>query len=95
MRRWRTAFIGLLLLAVACASPSARPTPTPELPDFLVSASTEVKDMYAFALAHPEILSFIPCYCGCADTGHRSNRDCYIKQIQSDGSIVYDNHAFG
>lgn len=89
------AFVGLLLLGLACASPSARPTPTPELPDFLASASAEVKEMYAYALAHPEILSFIPCYCGCADTGDRSNRDCYIKQIQSDGAIVYNNHVVG
>ncbi len=95
MRHWRLAFVGLLVLGMACSSPAAKPTPTPAQPDYLATATPEVKEMYAFALAHPEILSFIPCYCGCADTGDRSNRDCYVKQIQGDGTIVYNNHAYG
>ena len=27
--------------------------------------------------------------------GHRSNLDCYVKQVNADGSIVFDEHAYG
>ena len=95
LKHLKLGIVGLLVLALACASPGAKPTPARNLPDWLESSSQELKDMYAFALARPEILSFIPCYCGCADTGDRSNRDCYIQKVQAGGAIVYSNHAYG
>jgi hypothetical protein len=36
-----------------------------------------VKEAYLFALEHPDLLEKIPCFCGCANTGHKSNKDCY------------------
>jgi len=39
------------------------------------------------------LLSAIPCYCGCGAQGHRSNLDCYVKEIGPDGSIVFEPHA--
>ncbi|MBK5330451.1 MAG: hypothetical protein JJD93_00670 [Ilumatobacteraceae bacterium] len=39
-------------------------------------------------------MRFIPCYCGCGkDAGHRSNRDCYVKRIDADGTVVLDSMA--
>ena len=59
------------------------------------SAPTEVKEAFQFAIANPDILSQIPCYCGCGGIGHMSNLDCYIKEVNPDGSIVFDYHAYG
>jgi hypothetical protein len=54
--------------------------------------SATAEQAYAYALANPEILQWIPCYCGCGAMGHRSNLDCYIKPT-GDGSIVFEEHA--
>ncbi len=37
-----------------------------------------VKNAYLFATKNPEILEQVPCYCGCDDIGHQSNKDCYL-----------------
>ena len=49
---------------------------------------------YRFAAANPEILKYIPCYCGCGEMGHGSNLDCYVDLFRPDGRAVsYENHA--
>lgn len=69
--------------------------PESALPDFVSNAPPQVKEAYQFAIANPDVLEAFPCYCGCGQMGHESNRDCYIKEIQPDGSMVFENHAFG
>jgi hypothetical protein len=54
-----------------------------------------VRDAYRFAIANRDILRQIPCYCGCGAEGHKSNADCYIKDVRPDGSIVFDPMSFG
>jgi hypothetical protein len=96
----------LLLLALlsgvsACAGLGGTPQPelklAPEsaLPDFVRDAPPQVKEAYRFAIANPDVLKTIPCYCGCQAVGHQNNLDCYIKNIQPDGTIEFENHAFG
>lgn len=94
----------LLLLALvisACgdaASPAANEltlAPESALPDFVQDAPPQVKEAYRFAIANPDVLSAFPCYCGCGAVGHQNNLQCYIKEIRSDGSIEFENHAFG
>jgi len=93
----RLGLLGLLvpLLAWGCVSRGVEPPPTSELPRFLMAASSEIRELYAYALSHPELLAYIPCYCGCVDIGHGNNRDCYIQQVSADGSVVYDRHGYG
>lgn len=55
-----------------------------------VTAMTE--EAYAYALSHPQIVQWMPCYCGCGAMGHRSNLDCYFKP-SSDGQITFEEHA--
>jgi hypothetical protein len=69
--------------------------PESALPDFVQDAPPQVKEAYRFAIANPDVLSYIPCYCGCGAVGHQSNRDCYVKEVRPDGSLEFDNHAFG
>lgn len=54
-----------------------------------------VQEAYRFAIANPEVLSRLPCYCGCGSVGHESNLDCFIQEFNPDGSVVFDDHAFG
>jgi hypothetical protein len=69
--------------------------PESALPDFVRDAAPQVQEAYRFAIANPEVLSKFPCYCGCGAMGHQNNLQCYIKEIRADGSIEFENHAFG
>jgi hypothetical protein len=90
--------IGLSPALSACGgSGNAAYTLAPEsaLPQFVSDAPPQVKEAYRFAIANPEILEAFPCYCGCGNMGHQNNLDCYIKQVAADGTVEFENHAFG
>ncbi len=55
-----------------------------------VAAATE--EAYAYALSHPQIVQWMPCYCGCGGMGHRSNLDCYVKPT-ADSKVAFEEHA--
>ena len=55
----------------------------------------EVQEAYRFAVANPEVLAVIPCYCGCGQAGHKNNRMCYVQSENPDGTVVFDDHAKG
>ena len=38
-----------------------------------------VRAAYQFAAEHPEVLSYVPCFCGCERGGHRGNDDCFVQ----------------
>lgn len=59
------------------------------------AAPVEVQEAYQFAFANPEVLETLPCYCGCAPLGHKSNYDCYVAGADASGGLVYDPHALG
>jgi hypothetical protein len=69
--------------------------PVSVLPDRVKAAPPVVQEAYRFAVASPNILSKIPCYCGCGNVGHQSNLNCFVKQFNADGSIVFDDHGLG
>jgi len=54
-----------------------------------------VQEAYQFAIANPEILENLPCYCGCGPIGHKSNYACYVQNVDENGAITYDTHALG
>ena len=62
-------------------------------PDFVKGSPAETQAAYAFALARPDVLQWLPCYCGCAAMDHRSNLDCFFKRREVAGSYVYEEHA--
>jgi len=64
------------------------------LSDKLRSAPQVVQEAYRFAIANPEILEKLPCYCGCGNMGHTSDLDCFIEEFKPDGSIAFGYHAF-
>ena len=63
------------------------------LPEY-ASRVSSIQQGYVFASMHPEILSWIPCYCGCyrPHNGriHGSVKDCFLV---NDEPLVYERHA--
>lgn len=67
----------------------------PKPPDFAYGPTTPKGTVkaYQFAIDHPELLAYIPCYCGCGqEAGHTSNLDCFIKK-RNGNEITFDDHA--
>jgi hypothetical protein len=49
---------------------------------------------YVFAAEHPEILSYVPCFCGCERGGHRGNHDCFVAARDSKGDVTaWESHG--
>lgn len=58
--------------------PQATLPPLPFSPSGPARPIDTVRDVYRFAAEHPEVLSYVPCYCGCERGGHRGNEDCFV-----------------
>jgi hypothetical protein len=69
--------------------------PMTDMPAEVQKAPTIVSDAYRFAVANPDTLKNVPCFCGCKSAGHTSNYSCYVQEVKSDGTIVFDPHALG
>jgi len=56
-----------------------------------------VRATYDFAAQHPEILQYVPCFCGCGEeAGHKSNEACFIARRDTKGNVLeWDTHGFG
>ena len=53
-----------------------------------------VNAAFAFAAEHPEVLSYIPCFCGCEHSGHRGNHDCFVKSRAANGDVLqWEEHG--
>ncbi len=53
----------------------------------------QTEEAYAFALYHPQVVQWMPCYCGCARMDHRSNLDCYLKRAAPGQATQFEEHA--
>jgi len=47
-----------------------------------------LKDAHIFTADHPEVASYVPCYCGCGSAGHKNNADCFVKGRTPDGLVT-------
>jgi hypothetical protein len=47
-----------------------------------------VSEVYKFAAEHPEVLGYVPCYCGCERGGHRGNDDCFVASRAANGDVT-------
>jgi len=66
------------------------------MPAEVQSAPVTVQQAYQFAVVNPDVLTQLPCYCGCGPIGHTSNSACYVAEQNPDGSAkIFDNHALG
>ena len=98
-------FVGLVIILISgliaggCSSQtSGKPYPfaaLSDLPEEVQAAPASVRQAYQFAVANPDVLKEIPCYCGCGAMGHTSNYACYIQDDSSEDNLVFDGHALG
>src|SRR5512141_2702630 len=54
--------------------------------------TARTEEAYQYAMEHPLVLQWMPCYCGCGAMGHGNNLDCYFEP-NAGGSIVFEEHA--
>jgi hypothetical protein len=62
-------------------------------PAYVSHSGHETESAYAFAVARPDIVEWMPCYCGCASLDHRSNLECFLERRQAGAPIVFEEHA--
>lgn len=102
-RRLPPLFLFLLLgnlLLSACSlageqKASVDLAPVSSLPRQVQDAPVAVRTAYQFAVANPDALRNVSCYCGCGAIGHESNLACYIAEFGTDGRPTFDDHAMG
>ena len=104
LKRFSLVLVVLLFGTVvlsACGAPSTEHAkmamaPASSLPQEMQKAPATVRESYQFAVANPDALKNVPCYCGCGSIGHTSNLSCYVKELDGNGKVVaFDNHALG
>jgi hypothetical protein len=79
----------------AANTQAVKMAPVSQMPAEVRQAPATVREAYQFAVANPQVLEHVPCYCGCGSIGHKSNLACYVQEFKSDGSIKFDDHALG
>ena len=66
------------------------------MPDYVMSAPEDVQMAYQFAMDRPDIMMWMPCYCGCGGhAGHKSAKNCFIKESSTASNIQVDEHGAG
>jgi len=65
------------------------------MPVEVKNAPAIVQQAYQFNVANPDVMTQIPCYCGCGAMGHTSNYACYVKDQDAAGVLAFDEHAIG
>ncbi|TYS18840.1 hypothetical protein FZC78_04895 [Rossellomorea vietnamensis] len=64
-----------------------------QLPSFLDDKDENIQLVYASAAQNPELLEYIPCYCGCGESaGHMNNLNCFVHEIVDD-KVIWDDHG--
>lgn len=66
-----------------------------KMPAEVKSAPVAVRQAYQFNVANRDVMTQLPCYCGCGSMGHTSNYSCYVSSVDADGNVTYDTHALG
>jgi Protein of unknown function with PCYCGC motif len=57
-------------------------------------APAVIESAYRFAAEHPEVSSYVPCFCGCERSGHEGNTDCFVKSRAPNGDVTeWDPHG--
>ena len=84
----------------ASATPAQTPrftTPPLQNPGFNPGRPIDqIRTLYQFAAQYPEILSYVPCYCGCESSGHTDNDTCFVKRRDQKGNVLeWEPHGWG
>jgi Protein of unknown function with PCYCGC motif len=70
--------------------------PLPQVPFPAARPMPIVEAVFRFAAVHPEVLSRMPCFCGCENRGHRHNDDCFVAARDDRGRVTaWEPHGIG
>jgi hypothetical protein len=70
--------------------------PLPVVPFPAARPMEIVRAVYVFAARHPEVLSHVPCFCGCEHRGHKHNDDCFVTERDAKGRPTkWEPHGVG
>jgi len=70
--------------------------PLPKVPFPAARPMPIVEAAFRFAATHPEVLSKMPCFCGCENRGHRHNDDCFVAARDERGRVTaWEPHGIG
>ncbi len=76
--------------------PDAPMPPLPFIPNMVPRPAEIIAEVYEFAGRNPDILEFVPCFCGCETAGHRANSHCFVQSRNADGSVeAWEPHGMG
>ena len=76
--------------------PDAPMPPLPFIPNMVPRPADVITEAYEFAGRNPDILEFVPCFCGCETAGHRANSHCFVQSRHADGSVeAWEPHGMG
>ena len=53
-----------------------------------VRPAETVRLAYEFAARHPEVLKYVPCFCGCENSNHKGNSDCFVSGRDAKGKVT-------
>ncbi|MBI4493283.1 MAG: hypothetical protein HY690_10895 [Chloroflexi bacterium] len=89
--------VGAWFLVLRPTVPPPSPAPAPsslprDIARLLEQLTPEAREAYAFALERPEVLQYMPCYCGCVEGGHTANLSCFIRPAAG-GGISLESHG--
>ena len=68
------------------------PRPTAQFRQRIVAA--DLSGPYAYAALNKELVSSMPCYCGCRRIDHQSNLSCFVRGFTATGAPMWTDHAF-
>ncbi|MFQ5874459.1 MAG: PCYCGC motif-containing (lipo)protein [Dehalococcoidia bacterium] len=91
---YSTLVLVVVLVLIALTQGGGSST-TEDAGDFLGKLDPEVREVYRYALERPNVLAYIPCYCGCENVGHGSSLDCFVDGFDSQGQPIFDSHGYG
>ncbi len=86
---------GVTASATTSTDHDLKMAPMSEMPAEVQSAPLVTQQAYQFAVANPDVMKHIPCYCGCGAMGHTSNYSCYVESVDAAGKVKFDGHALG
>jgi hypothetical protein len=81
----------------SASAPRGYPGPLPPLPNVPYAPARPIevtRAVYAFAARNPDVLSYVPCFCGCEHHGHQGNDDCFVASRDSDGKPRWEMHGY-
>lgn len=68
--------------------------PLPLVPNLIPRSPEAITAAYEFAARNPDILEYVPCFCGCETAGHSANANCFVDSRHADGTVrEWDTHG--